>query len=251
MDKETVKTYSKNFITKVIFRLDYEEAADIENESLDGIRGKMSGLFANFEQEKFFVSTIEFKEGLQNPVTKSSKLWILRDETGTETLAVNKDFLTLEVSSYANFTKFFGRVNSIFSLLRECYTLGIVKRVGLRYVNEIKIDESNPTDWQNYIQKELIAPIHFFDSKEGELARELVQISLNKEDCSIGLVAGMWNSEYPVRISKKEFILDIDCRTLVPIDASEVLQKTKTLNEYATNVFERTILEKFKTEFLA
>lgn len=244
------KTYSRNFITKVIFRLDYDEISSIENVSTDILRGKFSELFLSYEQEKFFVSTIQVNKGLQDPVTNESKLWLMKNEDAQEILAINKDFLTYEVSSYKNFTSFFSNIKQIFSKLQELHPSQAFNKIGLRYINEIKLNESNPLDWKQYIHSELISPLNFFSAKDGDLSKELVQLSLNKSDFSVGLVIGMWNSEYPNPITKKELIMDIDCRTLVPIEASEVLAKTTELNAFATEVFERATSDEFKSRLL-
>lgn len=66
------------------------------------------------------------------------------------------------------------------------------------------------------------------------------QIILNYDDYTMNFNFGLFNSEFPAKISRKEFALDYDCYTELfePEDIDDYLIK---FNSEIKNMFERSI----------
>ena len=59
--------------------------------------------------------------------------------------------MSVEYSKFDNFEKFNEDFFGIVGVLFKSYKDVQVNRIGLRYINNINLDEQNPTDWNGYL----------------------------------------------------------------------------------------------------
>jgi len=116
-----------------------------------------------------------------------------------------------------------------------------IKRLGLRYVNEIKIKKGHPFEWKDLINPSLTANIDKFLDNKSELSRAMSQLIINKGYYNITFSYGMFNSEYPSKISRKEFILDYDCYTFEIENNNEINKELDIFNNEINKLFEKSI----------
>jgi len=120
----------------------------------------------------------------------------------------------VECNKYGVFETFKEDVMHVFDAFQAVYKPIDLKRMGLRYVNEIKFSEGNPFDWSNFISDSLLCPLNSFPDNQKRIARSMTQTIFSRIDHLLRFSCGMFNkSEFPSPISRKEFILDYDCFT--------------------------------------
>ena len=119
--------------------------------------------------------------------------------------------------------------------------------MGLRYINQITIDEGSPFDWKGWVKANLITGLEFVDKKES-LARSMGIITYIFDDFKMKFQYGMYNSEFPNPISKREFVLDYDCSTKEPRDLGESLDLLDRMHDLIKEKFRESIDTEFEKQ---
>lgn len=89
--------------------------------------------------------------GLQT--SQASPSWRFTDESGDWTITLTKSFITLETRTYTEFGEFLRRLRKVLRTAVETVKPGKATRVGLRYINEIRVGHRH---WDHVLRKELI-----------------------------------------------------------------------------------------------
>ena len=118
-------------------------------------------------------------------------------------------------------------------------------RIGFRYINQIVLKRGNPFSWTGYIDNSLTSVVDKFFKKTPHISRAIGQVILNKDDFNINFTYGTPNSEYPAKISRKEFIIDIDCYSNF-IETNGVISTLGNFNTEAKILFEKSIKSKLR-----
>lgn len=111
---------------------------------------------------------------------------------------------------YSNFNDFKNEAERVFSLFTETYNINSFKRLGLRYINNIKI-KLNEDSYNSYVMP-VINIQHLKDIKEDKIDSFLNQITFELDEFNLNLMTGFIidnkvEQEYGV------IIIDIDAFT--------------------------------------
>jgi uncharacterized protein (TIGR04255 family) len=131
----------------------------------------------------------------------------------------------------------------VYNTLIEIYTIKIIKEVSLRYINQIVFKSGSPFEWGKYIKKSLFKFPKDFFKEETKPLRYLNSLEFKEKENTIRFNYGLFNSEYPSPINRKEFVLDYNCYLDEDIDASDVLEKIKEFHKIEDRWFEMSILQ--------
>jgi len=243
--------YKMNYLTQVILRLDFTRSLD---QSM-----KISEIFYNEDIKKIF-SKREKLEGVlaevsftteagANKISQSQRkqtYYKFTEESKFKVLVLEPSALILSITSYIDEEDLYKIVNPIMSQIKVAQGNIIIKRMGLRYINNVVIPEGNPFDWDNLIDDKLISSIDFPEDK-CEISRLINSMELNREDYAIRFIFGLFNSEYPNRVGRKEFILDYDCFTTEEIELKDVMDKVHSFHDEIIKLFEKSIRDGLRT----
>jgi len=240
-------TYEKNYLINVIFKLNYTSLSDYNNK-LKEFQKLIKEKFPILEEAKGVMIEHQFGDKQEVKSKKEDLVkWIFFNRKKTRMLSIESDSLTLEFKEYKNFSEFEVIVKLILESLFGVFSSISSTRLGLRYINQIELNEGEPFKWEGYINNSLLCSLDFIREKE-EVSRYITSYVLNREDYQLRIQCGIANSLYPSRIIKKEFILDFDCFTQESLEKEDILRKTKEFNEAIRKLFEESIGEKLRTE---
>ena len=138
---------------------------------------------------------------------------------------------------------FFSKIEMIYNAFNNIYRPNIIKKIGLRFTNEIKLT-GNPLDWDGIINNNLWCFINALPEFPTSLTRAMSQMHLTIEDHSMVFQFGIHNSEYPNIITQKEFILDYDCVSREENEPEGVINKLKAFYEDIKKAFKQSRGEK-------
>jgi uncharacterized protein (TIGR04255 family) len=240
--------YEKNFLSKALFRIDTD---GIQLGKLDEFKDVVKERFPMAEQveaEKGEV-LLHFEKGKEASINQErSKFlsWKFRSEDKKTSLLVSDDHILVEyLGNYQNSEEMLKDALVVSEGFKTVLTVKTIKRLGLRYINEIEIKENNPIEWGKYIDEKLLGGIEFAKSIERTLSRSMGQIALKEDDANIIFNYGIWNKDYPAKITDKQFVLDIDVFSSLPSDAEDfdLGSELKKLNQHADNIFEKSITD--------
>lgn len=241
--------YKKNFLSRVVFRLDFDE---IELGRLENFVKKIKKNFPLVEQKEHQESSmiLDTKTGAWEHSQKKKIIWQISDKDRNKQVEIDTNYIAITYTKYKDSKALLKDIKEVFDDFLKTFDVKTVKRVGLRYVNEIALpSEKKPLDWKKYISTNLIAGIEFVKSASLKTSRTLGQIILREEDAYITFNYGLINKDYPNEIVKKEFLLDYDCVSKFPIVANEfdVVEVVRKYNKYIENLFELSIISGLRT----
>lgn len=242
------KNYKKNFLTRVIARIDFASPLEDFNKRIP----------KQFDQEalKLFpikeppasslTGTIKFsKNGTKIEEEKIRKIWIFNDKNKYKRLELDLEHLALDVrkySTYENLKDIFTRLVEI--LIDEVDEL-VIKRFGLRYINNIDIDETEPTKWEKFIDKKLLS-IFRIPKKDDIVLRAFQNLVLKYNDITLRFRYGMHNPDFPAEIKKKIFVLDLDAFYEGLLEAKEVQNYMDKFHEKIQIMFENSVTNELR-----
>src|SRR3989339_592965 len=201
------KMYKKNFLTNVIFRIDYPQITEYSQELLKKFQEAIKSEFPILQESPGKI--IEFSVGEDQKVEFKDKellKWTFFSKNKKRIASVEHNNMTLEFLEYDCFESLEKTLKTLLESLKNVFGEIISTRVGLRYVNQISLEEEYTLRFQY----------------------------------------GIPNSLYPGKILRKEFVLDIDGYTNDALNQKEVMDKIKVLNERITSLFEKCIGNKLR-----
>ena len=236
------KRYKKNFLSNVVFKLDFPTLSDYGPEKTGEFQKLVKNDFQILEEQKGIEFKQEFKgtEQIDAKTTEIQK-WMFFNKTKTRIISFEFDNIIVEFKEYTHFEDFLKIIDMVTKSLFELFPSIVSTRLGVRYINRIIREEKHPFEWDNLLNKSLLDSMNFISDKE-DMSRYITLIELNKEDYRLRFQYGIANSLYPSPIIRKEFVLDYDCFTFESLEKTEeILGKVKEFNEVISNMFEKSI----------
>lgn len=238
--------YPKHFLKQVVFRVDFNPILLLSQELSptfqDSIRSGFPLLTPN--QLHKYRTTIEKGTKKEDEHTTMG-LWILSNTDKNIRIEICSEYIAFICTKYSKFDDLKQQIMEVYNSFANEYAPLSLTRVGLRYINEISISQGNPFDWKEYINPELTSLIDRFFEDKTELARSMNQTVLNKDNHLINFTFGIFNSLFPSKISKKEFILDYDSYTENTVD-NEIEGWLGLFHQEIQTLFEKSIQEELR-----
>jgi uncharacterized protein (TIGR04255 family) len=207
-------------------------------------------------------SSISFspQQGIQEITPRT--LFKLYSRNRRSAVTLSHTSLVIETSEYIRYALFRELVSRSLSSLAQATPLPGIARIGLRYVNEIRVQGAlSPADWKPYISNRLLGPIDVSeDFPVGEFATR-VQFDFGSgrsmQLSAATLHGELVSSQGPLRVDKKSgpfFLIDIDSfgtyEELLRFEPEAALDICDQLREPVREVFERSITDRLRNEVL-
>lgn len=202
--------YKRNFLKNVILRFDF--SSDVE-ELVSSVPAKLEKVILkkfNIKEERQMMDNRLVIAPNKPTVTERVNwfLWVYYNQTRSRFVEIGKKHLSVSLLDYDTFEEFCSSAFEICDSLYSEIDSFVVKRIGLRYINEIVLDGNPVTDWKGFVNSKLIANIDNFSKYK--LSRVFSQCVLSKEDHMVLFQYGMHNPDFPSVIKARSFILDYD-----------------------------------------
>lgn len=235
--------YKKNFLTQVIFRVDFDE---VELGQLEAFAKTIKTTFPTIEQKERqeMLMTLDTKIGNVQHSQKKKVFWQIFNVDKTKRVEVDTTFIAITYSEYKDSKVLLKDIGEVFDTFVKKFDVKTIKRIGLRYVNEITLPKDKDVlDLGKYISKSLISNLDLVKDSGMKTSRTINQIMLRNDDVYITFNSGMVNKDYPNEIVNKEFLLDYDCVSKFPIDVNNIslVDIAKKYNKYIEGLFELSI----------
>ena len=231
--------YKTNFLTNVIFRVDYPTLLDLSNNNPPAQFQKEIGEnypILDVQNSRMVELRIGSKSETDSPI------WRFHNKEKNKVVTVSSDHIALEFFSFNNFTDFSDEVKLIFNRFFSIYTsIKVCKRIGLRFVNQIRMKEGNPLDWNNLIDEDLVFVNRSILEERTPIKKDIHMLELKTDNCDFSFFYGMNNSEYPNPIARREFILDYDAHLVEEADITEIYDKLSVFYGIIKEWFEKSI----------
>lgn len=247
--------YKKNFLNNVVIRIDLASPIPGVDKGLPKeLTNTILKSFPLMEPKQVQIMQSIFKVGasqIENVPARKITIWNYHGKDREKTISIGEDYFYIEYKKYdgyQNLKKEF--LNTLNNLVKFCPEIQI-SRFGLRYINNIELNESNPTDWTNYISNKLLSIFDIADKKD-ITTRAFHLLSVSNENMNLNFQYGMSNPDFPATIKKKIFILDLDAYCQGAQNETEIEENIDLFHTQIEKYFEKSIKsglrEKMKNE---
>ncbi len=139
--------FEKNFIKTAVCELRFPALLEFERKSPEQLQKELRKEFPNYErQQAVSLTNLEEKE-IKHVLTSRKKDWVI---------AFKSYSIAVQTDRYTHFEEFAAMANHVFDKARPLLDTDFFTRVGLRYINEVRIEDRELPGW---INEDLIAPI--------------------------------------------------------------------------------------------
>lgn len=176
----------------------------------------------------------------------------------THSVTVGPSLILIQTSDYTRFEDFRDFVGRVLTAVANVAAIAAVERVGLRYVDEIRIDGvEKPADWVPYINHDLLAAMNNplgLESASLNTSVEFVVSDHQRATMRVGALQGrVIDPTGPLKLKSEAdgpfFLVDLDSYWAPPVDElppfapESVLEIGSRLHEPARGLFESALSE--------
>lgn len=241
-------SYKRNFLSNVIFRIDYSPILELEKEKPASFQQIIQNDFPILEPLNRSGFMVEKRPDTDPKMESLNKIiWKFLSKNKTKIVELDTNYLAISFinESYTKYEDFEKCIKDVTDNFYKIYPDVIIQKFGLRYINQIKIEEDKVFEWDKYINSNLINNLNFIKEKDN-LTRSLGFFILKIGDFNVNFNYGIFNSAFPGKIVDKEFLLDYDCHTSEQIDRDKIIENLNFCNENISKIFEDSIKEDFR-----
>jgi len=163
--------------------------------------------------------------------------WRFRSDDSSWVVALLADTLSLETTQYDAWEPFQERLRELIEAFRELVNPVFEQRLGLRYVNQVTIDEvREPRDWEQWIDPFILGPALHPQIREGLIfSRQQLGLEIADEaSCTLG------HGSFPRADGEGlAYLLDYDVyrQTGRPFELDDIMGTAARFNDIALALF--------------
>ncbi len=233
--------YEKPFLKEVIAKVDF--ASPVEKLE-KGVPPKLVRTIVNnfpiVEPADVLMHELAIEgDGLKSKNT-SMKQWSYFSKDRGQQLTLASQSVFVQYKKYNNFEETKEHFGAVIDAMNSAFPGTMVSRFGLRYINQIELPMSNPSEWGDYIDQRLLCGRDFFG--DDDVISRLVTIAeLKYNDMDVRFQFGMPNPDYPAPVKRPLFVLDLDASISQAHELTEVMTYMDDGHQRIQNIFERSI----------
>jgi uncharacterized protein (TIGR04255 family) len=238
--------YVKNYLDKVMVRLDFSSALrGVDTSVPTRIAKHVTASFPIKDPaQSIYAGEVKFGEGTVNAQSKSvGKEWRFHGSDRKKTVSIASQWTWIEYSEYRTVEVLQEDFLGLVEILFEEYGNEIaINRFGMRYINKITAGTEDPSNWGNYINSKLLGSIGMADD-ESNISRVFNVLAFNYGDMNMTFQFGIFNPDYPAPIRRREFTLDFDAYSQGCLEKDDIKRYFDTFHDKIEESFEECITD--------
>lgn len=240
------RKYKKDFLNKVIVRIDFDTPLPIAtNGPAKSIYGTVKERFPITEEKKVIGKELLIGPDVTKERSIESKEWHYYGKNREKHLTITPNVMFIEYNKYEYYEMLREDFLSVSDALFNAYPRLQVKRLGLRYIDNIDIPDENPTEWDKYLKPELNTIFAIAEKKE-TISRAFHVLEFNFGEDLLRFQFGMFNPDYPASIKKKIYTLDYDMYVAKLLDKIDIGETIDRFHEKINRSFEEIITDELR-----
>jgi uncharacterized protein (TIGR04255 family) len=242
--------YRKNFLEEVIARVDFlSPLQGVETSLPQRLTEIALNGFPIPDPQDAYESQVEMgPQGVSTKRETKFKSWQFHGKDRTKILVIQPGSVVVQHKAYENYEVVKAEFATILDRVSELFPDVQSSRVGLRYVNVIKLAEQDPTNWSAYIAPQLLSLFAFPpEADRPALSRVFHNVELAFDTFNLTCRLGMHNPDYPARIRQKVFVLDLDAYSQTVVHTREVGSLLDDFHSAIQRYFEHSITDKLRS----
>ena len=244
--------YERDFITQVVVRADFVSGtAPMGAQAPEGVLTALEG-WPERSMLNRSRTEVRMQKTPQGPVRDTRTINFAEHNFWTEGrsmhAAVCGEYVFVSQPRYEGYAPLRDMFLELLEAVTAQYPQAKIRRLGMRYVNEIKLPEADAGPglgadfWEHYVNPLLLGGLRFA-ANDGALARHMCTTELNYGTDRATIRYGIFNGEYPRPNRRREFVLDVDTYCQQVTDPGAVPAKVDDYHAAACQVFETAITD--------
>jgi len=238
--------YKTNYLTEVIARVDLAGSiAEIGKRLPRKLTERATRSFRIAEPREILGEALQISAREVERAPLKLTEWHFHGENREKTLTITRDSVFIKYTSYDSYEVLRQDFLPFLEEFFAHYTDAQGKRLGLRYINQVHLQDGAPLDWGDYLG-EMVLP-HFGSYPETKsISRDLHTLEYNFGDHSLRYQFGMHNPDYPAPIRRKVYVLDLDAYSQGPQEYDDIERCLDGFHSKIQALFELSITDELR-----
>lgn len=247
--------YSHSFLSQVIFRIDFSAPLDNEVAFHPQIISVIEELFPKSSMQRLIrFGGIEVQvdaDGVHNRISPNGegKELTYSDISGKNKVIVSNLAIVFEYNAYSTYENMFAAIRRVITELWAQKAI-VTSRIGMRYVNLYNQNDTSPKVTKTMFASSIRGAFNQLPQKcsdEIEPIRTMTTTEYKRGDMRINCRYGIYNRAYPAKMTRDDFVIDIDCFVSTGIDSTQdVFGFMHIAHESMQELFETAITDKMR-----
>jgi len=240
--------YARNCLKDVIVRVDLASPIESLAKELPKEIAKVALLNFPIEEPKPVVAQEMRVVGKEIQTTmKELTEWNFHGVQRDKRLVIAPKTFFISYTRYSDYEVLRGELEKISSAFFSRFEDAQASRLGLRYVNELKMPGDNVLDWHDHVDASLLGMLSY-RVEEAEPSRIFTTFDhvYVDEGFNMRFQFGLHNPDYPAPIRRRLFVLDFDAYCQGPLDAEDIPGALDKYHKAIQSLFERSITDKMR-----
>lgn len=236
--------YKKNFLVEVVARIDFSEPAESLKRVVlpEEIQNAIKSRYKIYEPSKAKHQDIEISEQGISEKSEEFHQWIYHGESREKSITINQRSIVVSLKQYKKYDDFKLDVIEPIRKIVELEGSIYISRTGLRFVNIFEGLTPTFSDIRRYFHEMISTSFdHLLDAEH--CSRSFLITEYLHDEVKMRLQSGIFNPDYPAKIKKKDFIVDLDAYVDTPHSAAKVGDLFDNLHTLIQRKFELCITD--------
>jgi uncharacterized protein (TIGR04255 family) len=238
--------YKKNYLKEVIARIDFVSPLTGITEQLPSkISSIVMKAFPIAEPQKATARSFQIAPQEVTAIDEEIMQWNFHGRNREKRLTILPNAIFVQYFSYTEFEVLEREYNSVLAKFFEVFPDAQIRRLGLRYINNIDLKRGKPFSWKEYLNEHLLHIFNFY-TQHKDLSRIFNILEFNFNDFNLKYQFGMPNPDYPAAIKRRFYVMDFDAYYQGPQDLPEIYPNLRKFHDKIQELFELSITDTFR-----
>lgn len=240
--------YKRNFLSEVVARIDFiDQPSSLKGLHLPTvIQTAVKKRYQIFEPSKGIIRGFEVtNQGVSKKDEEEFQQWTYHGIDREKSIRISKNSVVVALKTYKDYDEFKLDVLDPIRTIQEAEGDIYIARTGLRFINIFPDVVSSFEDIQKYFSPMLAGPFAGLFDPDNCSRNFLISEYLYGE-LKLRMQSGIYNPDYPARIKKFDFIVDIDAYVDTPHPFGDIAKTIDELHKEIQRHFEVSITKNLR-----
>jgi uncharacterized protein (TIGR04255 family) len=237
--------YRKNFLREVIARADFDAPLPIEKGPHPDFRKAVKHRYPISEPRQVVARELLIGPESSKERKVQSVEWRYFNADRDGHASLGPQHLVVSTANYSRFEPFAENFLALLPAALSQQPDRQIIRLGMRYINHVKIDEPEPTSWGKYLIEPLYSIFSLADDAS-RTSRAFQVLEFNYGSAYMRFQFGMHNPDHPAPIRRKVYVLDYDVYTDTTVERHEVADHLRAFHDKVNASFEQVITDELR-----
>jgi len=239
--------YKNNYLVEVVARLDFAKPIEALMEPVlpADIHAEIKKHYSIFEPNKITRHGVQISDASVKSEKEEIQQWVYHGEERDKSITISAHFIVVTFKVYRDFNNFKEHIISPIRKIIELEKNVQIQRTGLRFVNIYNDFIKSLSDIKQYFPPMLSCSFENLIDQES-CSRNFLISEYLYDEIKLRMQTGIYNPDYPAKIKKIDFIVDLDAFIDTPHVVTDVEGFFDEIHDKIQDKFESCITEEMR-----